>query len=61
MFEHIDAHLAPIRDRYATLTADPSIVHDALAVGAVRARDIATGVLSRVKRRVGLRAKAANA
>ncbi len=46
--------LAPIRERYTELMADPDQLDALMARGADRARAIADPVLARVKRAVGL-------
>ena len=48
--------LEPIRQRAAELRADPGRVHQALADGAERCRDIAADTMSEVKRRMGIEA-----
>ncbi|HEX6468809.1 MAG TPA: tryptophan--tRNA ligase [Streptosporangiaceae bacterium] len=48
------AVLAPIRDRYLRLAADPSLVHKALRAGAERARDLAAGKVRQAKEAIGL-------
>lgn len=54
VFAIVDRRVAPIRERYAELAANPAAVHAALSAGAAQAREIASGVLARVKQRVGL-------
>jgi tryptophanyl-tRNA synthetase len=51
---HMMAELDPIRARAAELQADPSLVKDALAEGAVRARKIARETMDHVRERMGL-------
>jgi tryptophanyl-tRNA synthetase len=46
--------LAPVRERYETLVADPGEVRTSLAGGAEKAQAIAGPVLERVRRAVGL-------
>jgi tryptophanyl-tRNA synthetase len=48
------AVLAPVRERYETLAADPAEVDRALAAGADKARAMAEPVLERARRAVGL-------
>jgi tryptophanyl-tRNA synthetase len=48
------ATLRPVRERYADLAADPTIVRDALAVGAARARERAAGTVRRARLALGL-------
>jgi len=48
------AYFAPMRERRAALVADPSFVDDVLRAGAEKANAVAAGVMSRVRRAVGL-------
>ena len=52
--EAVVEYLAPVRDRYLELRADPAEVERALARGAERAQASAQGVLAEVRERVGL-------
>ena len=52
--EAVADHLAPIRERYHELLDDPSELERILAVGADRAREVASATLARVVERVGL-------
>jgi len=54
VFEIITEHLAPIRQRFSEVHGAPDVVDQALASGAVRAREIASNTLARVKRAVGM-------
>ena len=45
---------APVRERYASLMADPDALDDVLAAGAARAREVAAATMARVRDRVGL-------
>jgi len=47
------AVLAPVQQRYAELTADRSVVDDALAAGRERAGEVAGGTMAVVRERVG--------
>jgi tryptophanyl-tRNA synthetase len=51
------ATLRPLQERYADLAADPSIVRDALAEGAQRARERAQATLDRARLAMGLLAR----
>jgi tryptophanyl-tRNA synthetase len=53
--------LAPVRERYAELIADPAGLDDVLAAGADRARETATRTMRTVRKRVGLLAPARRA
>ena len=55
LLEDLGAFLAPLRERYAAIAADPTALESRLASGANRAREVAGGVLSRVRKAVGLR------
>ncbi len=50
----VEATLRPIRERYADLSADPTIVRDALATGAAKARDRAAATVGRARLALGL-------
>ena len=52
--EHVVELFAPVRDRYAALTADPAGLDAVLADGAARATAIATRTMETVRDRVGL-------
>jgi len=58
LFEALDAHLAPMRERYDALIADPDTLEDVLRAGAARARAQARAVMARARERVGLPAQA---
>jgi len=51
---HINAHLAGLRERRASLAKDPAYVWDVLADGARRARVIASETIAEVKQAIGL-------
>lgn len=53
LFEKMNAFLAPHRERYDALMADPSTLEDVLRDGARRARAIAWEVTGRARERVG--------
>ncbi len=53
-FEVIDQHLRPLRERFSNYRESPKLVGEALENGAVRAREISSRVLSRVKGSVGM-------
>jgi tryptophanyl-tRNA synthetase len=55
LLEDLDASLAPLRERYAALAAEPSIVEERLAAGAAEARAAAGDVLAKVRHAVGIR------
>src|SRR3989441_1176733 len=52
--DNMIAALAPIRERAATLQADPARVHATLRRGAVKARALARETMAEVRRRMGL-------
>ncbi len=52
--EQLNAYLRPIRERYARYRNDPALVERIIAEGTARARAIAAGVLSDVKRAMRL-------
>ena len=54
LFTALWEHFRPMRERRAELERDPSHVAEVLRFGAERARAVATGTMSRVRRAVGL-------
>ncbi len=55
LFEVMENRLAPARERYAELLADPSRIDRVLEDGADRARRVATATLERVRDATGIR------
>lgn len=55
LFEYLDAHLSPARGEYERLIADPEHVEQVLQQGAVRAREYAGPLISKVRDAVGIR------
>ena len=55
LFEVIDAEIAPMRERYDALMADPARIEAVLQAGAAKARAIATPLLRELRQAVGLR------
>jgi tryptophanyl-tRNA synthetase len=55
LFEVIDAEIAPMRERYNALMADPARIEAVLQAGAIKARAIATPLLRELRHAVGLR------
>ncbi|TNF35190.1 MAG: tryptophan--tRNA ligase [Deltaproteobacteria bacterium] len=53
LLEALDGHLAPMRDRYEALMADPDTLEDVLRAGAAKARATAREVLGRAREKVG--------
>ena len=54
-FELINRELAPGRERYEALMADPARIEEVLREGAVKARAWATPFLARIREAVGIR------
>jgi len=52
--EQLNAYLRPVRERYAAYRSDPSEVQRIIADGTARTREIASGVISDVKRAMRL-------
>jgi tryptophanyl-tRNA synthetase len=52
--EELNAYLRPVRERYAVYRDDPALVERIIAEGTMRAREIASGVLTDVKRAMKL-------
>ena len=61
LFERIDGEIAPMRERYEALIADPARIERTLKAGAERARSIATPFMAELRHAVGLRNLAASA
>lgn len=55
LFERIDREVAPMRERYHALMADPGRIEDILQAGARKARAEATPFMAELRRAVGLR------
>ncbi|TFZ01342.1 tryptophan--tRNA ligase [Ramlibacter rhizophilus] len=55
LFERIDREIAPMRERYRDLTANPDELERILRRGADKARSIATPFMARLRQAVGLR------
>ncbi|MBS0316585.1 MAG: tryptophan--tRNA ligase [Proteobacteria bacterium] len=55
LFERIDRELAPMRDSYEALIANPGRVEDILRAGAAKARKLATPLMATLREAVGLR------
>ncbi|MEH3086989.1 MAG: tryptophan--tRNA ligase [Xylophilus ampelinus] len=55
LFERVDRELAPMREHYRALVAEPARIEEALQAGAARARAIATPFVRELRRAVGLR------
>ncbi|TAM62881.1 MAG: tryptophan--tRNA ligase [Rhodanobacter sp.] len=55
LYERIDADVAPMRERYAALMADPGGIETILREGALKARAIATPKLAALRAALGLR------
>ena len=56
LFERVDAEIAPLREKYETLMADPARIEQTLRDGAARLREThAAPLLARLREAVGLR------
>ncbi|MDH3747017.1 MAG: tryptophan--tRNA ligase [Gammaproteobacteria bacterium] len=55
LFEYINDHITPARDKYERLTGDPAIVEAELRKGAARAREIAVPYLEEIRDAIGIR------
>ena len=55
LFERIDSELAPMRERYEALNAEPAEIEKTLKAGAQRARALSLPLLARLRDAVGLR------
>ncbi|MCK9509916.1 MAG: tryptophan--tRNA ligase [Pigmentiphaga sp.] len=61
LVERLEASVAPMRERYEALMADPAQIEDALQLGASKARQLAAPLMERVRAAVGLRSGALKA
>lgn len=55
LFERIDQEIAPMREAYLALLADPARIEHTLLAGAEKARHLATPFMGRLRHAVGLR------
>jgi len=55
LFEYLDAHIAPARQRYQELLAAPDYVEEVLSAGATKAREISAPFLEQLRDAVGIR------
>jgi tryptophanyl-tRNA synthetase len=55
LFERIDREVAPMREHYEALMADPAGMEAVLLAGAAKARQLATPFMSELRQAVGLR------
>ena len=55
VFERINSELAPMRERYNALVADPDVIEGVLRGGAERARHLAAPFIAKLRDAVGLR------
>ncbi|NBT55281.1 MAG: tryptophan--tRNA ligase [Betaproteobacteria bacterium] len=55
LFERIDQEIAPMRETYLALLADPAKIEHTLLAGAVKARALATPFMGALRQAVGLR------
>jgi tryptophanyl-tRNA synthetase len=54
LFEYLDAHLAPMRDKYERLLAAPDHVEQILREGALKARHLSAPFLAEIRRAIGV-------
>ena len=55
LFEYINDHIKPAREKYESLIADPSIVEKELQRGAEKAREISKPYLAEIRHAIGIR------
>ncbi|EJO32186.1 tryptophan--tRNA ligase [Achromobacter marplatensis] len=55
LYEHLEALLAPMREKYFDLIANPGRIEDILQAGAARARKLAVPMMQELREAVGLR------
>jgi tryptophanyl-tRNA synthetase len=56
LFELVNGELAPARERYNQLMADPSYIEGVLQKGAERAREYSVPLMQKVRKAVGISA-----
>lgn len=61
LFERIDREVAPMREHYQALMADPTKLEAILQAGAAKARQVATPFMAELRKAVGLRNLAVSA
>ena len=61
LFERIDREVAPMREQYEALMANPARIEELLQAGAAKARQAATPFMAELRRAVGLRNLAVSA
>jgi tryptophanyl-tRNA synthetase len=54
LFEVMNAHLSPIRERYNTLMLDPSAIHKTLNEGGQQARELAAQKITNLRHIIGI-------
>ncbi len=55
LFEYINDHIAPAREEYDRLIADPAVVEAELQKGAARAREVAAPYMDQIRHAIGIR------
>jgi tryptophanyl-tRNA synthetase len=55
LFERVDAELAPLRERYEALVAEPAKIEQQLLAGAAKARERSRELIARLRHAVGVR------
>jgi tryptophanyl-tRNA synthetase len=55
LFEYINDHIAPAREEYERMIADPAIVEVELKKGAERAREVAAPYMDTIRQAIGIR------
>ncbi|WP_019938595.1 tryptophan--tRNA ligase [Bordetella sp. FB-8] len=55
LYEKLEGEIAPMRERYDTLIANPARLEEVLLAGAAKARRLATPAIERLREAVGLR------
>lgn len=60
LFQRVEQEIAPMRERYKELMANPQQIEDILIAGSIRARQIAIFFLQELRTAVGLRSLTAN-
>ncbi|MCH9694437.1 MAG: tryptophan--tRNA ligase [Gammaproteobacteria bacterium] len=55
LFEYINDHIAPARQEYERLIADPAIVEAELQKGAARAREVSAPYMDKIRSAIGIR------
>jgi len=54
LFEVMNAHLSPLRERYTVLMQNPEVIHSALKEGGLKARVLAAAKITQLRKIIGI-------